>query len=416
MCWCQRNSFSDKDCFLDTNAFNYGHSPSNGDSYAPLYGGGSLSRIVFRNGINADNVSKNAMWACDAVLIGDATVQQAAHNMASSIDFDPDTCYLNPDFSQATLSIADQMYTGSPITPAVAFANCPISLTEGTDYVVSFADNVDVGQAKVTVVGKGEFSGNAIGTFAITKADIIYTDIPDLEPVLYVGKPCTPKPTITWNGKVLEEGTDYTLSYAYNDYPSSIGYAVITGMGNYTGSATALFDIEYNNIQDAVITIPEPVVFPGEPCTPKPLVVWNDVTLQEGVDYTLRYEDNKLPGNYGCVYVTGVGSYIGETWKMFYIDYPNEDNSDSNREDDAIPDDSNKPSDGSDGDSNGSDSNSNVHAGSWLKNSTGWWYRYDDGSYPWADWRLIDGAWYYFNIRGYMQTGWLKYNDLWYYL
>lgn len=60
--------------------------------------------------------------------------------------------------------------------------------------------------------------------------------------------------------------------------------------------------------------------------------------------------------------------------------------------------------------------NSNINKGAWVRDVTGWWYRYDDGSYPWVDWRLIDGAWYYFNIRGYMQTGWLKYNDLWYYL
>ena len=76
----------------------------------------------------------------------------------------------------------------------------------------------------------------------------------------------------------------------------------------------------------------------------------------------------------------------------------------------------------------------------WIKNSTGWWYRNADGSWPadctidlpWSQgistfcfdsrgymvtgWRKIEGKWYYFDENGAMVTGWRKINGKWYYL
>lgn len=54
--------------------------------------------------------------------------------------------------------------------------------------------------------------------------------------------------------------------------------------------------------------------------------------------------------------------------------------------------------------------------GRWEQNSTGWWYNYGDGSYPYSTWRNINGAWYYFNRGGYMVTGWQRIDGDWYYL
>ena len=51
----------------------------------------------------------------------------------------------------------------------------------------------------------------------------------------------------------------------------------------------------------------------------------------------------------------------------------------------------------------------------WVQNSTGWWYRNADGTYPKNCWKKIDGNWYHFSAKGYRQTGWLKLNDTWYY-
>lgn len=54
--------------------------------------------------------------------------------------------------------------------------------------------------------------------------------------------------------------------------------------------------------------------------------------------------------------------------------------------------------------------------GSWVQDSFGWWFRYQDGSYPVSAWLLNNGKWYYFDEKGYMKTGWVLYKELWYYL
>ena len=56
-----------------------------------------------------------------------------------------------------------------------------------------------------------------------------------------------------------------------------------------------------------------------------------------------------------------------------------------------------------------------VSAASWRKNSVGWWYEEDNGSYPANQWKQINGNWYWFNKNGYMATGWQYIGGKWYY-
>lgn len=59
----------------------------------------------------------------------------------------------------------------------------------------------------------------------------------------YDGKAAiTPKPTLTYNGMTLVEGTDYTLSYADNDAPGT-GKMTIAGKGNYNETRVVEFPI-----------------------------------------------------------------------------------------------------------------------------------------------------------------------------
>lgn len=54
-------------------------------------------------------------------------------------------------------------------------------------------------------------------------------------------------------------------------------------------------------------------------------------------------------------------------------------------------------------------------AGEWIMNENGWWFKFEDGSYPANEWRKLtyNGKtdWYRFNADGYMATGWFTAAD-----
>ena len=52
----------------------------------------------------------------------------------------------------------------------------------------------------------------------------------------------------------------------------------------------------------------------------------------------------------------------------------------------------------------------------WRYTPDGWWYRFDNGSWPADEWACIDGRWYYFNEGGHLKTGWLDKDGYRYYL
>ncbi len=43
-----------------------------------------------------------------------------------------------------------------------------------------------------------------------------------------------------------------------------------------------------------------------------------------------------------------------------------------------------------------------VKAAQWKNTDGGWWYEFDDGTWPENRWLKIDGKWYYFGDDGYM--------------
>jgi len=58
--------------------------------------------------------------------------------------------------------------------------------------------------------------------------------------------------------------------------------------------------------------------------------------------------------------------------------------------------------------------------GQWVRNDKGWWYKYEDGTWPANAWLYLpwknEYKWYFFNAEGYMATGWLYWKDNYYYL
>ena len=75
------------------------------------------------------------------------------------------------DFTKASVaSIPDQTYTGAPVQPAFAVTYGGKTLTAGTDYTVSWRNNVEVGTATAVVTGMGDYEGRLEINFKIVTA------------------------------------------------------------------------------------------------------------------------------------------------------------------------------------------------------------------------------------------------------
>ena len=74
------------------------------------------------------------------------------------------------NISLATISVANQYYTGKAEKPAPTVKyNDITTLQNGRDYTVTYANNVKIGTAKITIKGIGNYTGTVTKTFKITK-------------------------------------------------------------------------------------------------------------------------------------------------------------------------------------------------------------------------------------------------------
>jgi len=75
------------------------------------------------------------------------------------------------DISTASISgIKNYSYTGEEIKQAITVEAAGKQLAEGTDYTVSYNNNINAGNAEVTITGCGDYTGTVTKAFKITKA------------------------------------------------------------------------------------------------------------------------------------------------------------------------------------------------------------------------------------------------------
>ena len=143
--------------------------------------------------------------------------------------------------ASVTLSTSTYAYDGKAKKPGVTVKLNGKTLKNGTDYTVSYSNNTKVGTAKVTITGKGNYTGSVSKTYSI-KNNFKKATISGISNKSYTGKNITQSITVKYNGKTLKKGTDYTVSYSNN---KKVGTATvkITGKGSYTGTITKTFKI-----------------------------------------------------------------------------------------------------------------------------------------------------------------------------
>ena len=143
--------------------------------------------------------------------------------------------------ASVTLSTSTYAYDGKAKKPGVTVKLNGKTLKNGTDYTVSYSNNTKVGTAKVTITGKGNYTGSVSKTYSI-KNNFKKATVSGISTKAFTGKNITQSITVKYNGKTLKNGTDYTVSYSNN---KKIGTATvkIAGKGSYTGTATKTFKI-----------------------------------------------------------------------------------------------------------------------------------------------------------------------------
>ena len=265
------------------------------------------------------------------------------------------------------LDLEDGMYlpyTGSPIEPEISSAE----LVEGKDYTVSYKDAnhealsgapTDVGEYYVVLTGIYTYAGKTkeLRFFIFDWKNLSNTHNILLVPnsFSYTGQPvqfeqCSVRVDSPTGPVWLEKDKDFTLSFTttdgapVNEAPRDVGvyYAVFTGKGEYTGTASTSFSIRASNdLSAAEVTCKKYYVYTGQPVQVEDLqVTLNGLVLTEGKDYTVWYDTNgyvsqtppvgtPLPGeeNKGVtifLIIRGTGAYTGEAKTSFEI-VPQED-------------------------------------------------------------------------------------------
>lgn len=161
------------------------------------------------------------------------------------------------DISAATVSGVESSYAfnGAEIKPAVTVVLDGKTL--GTDaYDIVYADNLNAGTARITLTGKGNYTGTITKTFDITPIRLEDATIEPIGEQPWRGGAVTPVPVIKAGDIELVVNRDFTVAYSDNT-GTGTATAVITGKGNCTGTVTLTFTIVMVILPEMVSAIPD---------------------------------------------------------------------------------------------------------------------------------------------------------------
>ena len=154
---------------------------------------------------------------------------------------------------------ASKVYTGHEHTLTTTGENPELTITlkdggakliEGDDYELHYSNNVNVGQATVTIMGIGRYAGNVEKHFNITQKSINHSTVnvsfSSENTPTYDGSGFQPTPIIydEQAGKELTRYDYATTEWMNNVNAGDVSASVtITGTGNYKDSRTEYFSI-----------------------------------------------------------------------------------------------------------------------------------------------------------------------------
>lgn len=209
-------------------------------------------------------------------------------------------------------------YTGEPIYFRETGTYGTYKVTPADYQTKDTEENLtDTGEKTVTFEGKGNFTGEKQVSYTIVPYSIEQGQVQISGSLEYTGSPVIPELTVTAAGRVLEEGTDYTVEYANNTSPGEAALTV-TGKGNYAGTLSGTFTILKKDIADLTVEPIADQIYDGQPKKPEVIIKNGETALVLNEDYTVSYENNTEIGEAG-ISVQGTGNYTGSQTVTFDI-------------------------------------------------------------------------------------------------
>lgn len=146
--------------------------------------------------------------------------------------------------------VNDQVYTGTPFTPELVIRDGSYTLQKNKDYTLTYQNNVNVGVATITIVGKGNYKDNKELKFNITAKSINQLQINPIKDQTFRNAAIQPDILLKDGARILGKDTDYTVNIVNN---TNVGTATvtITGKGNYKDSKTLNFRIVAKSMSQA---------------------------------------------------------------------------------------------------------------------------------------------------------------------
>ena len=171
-------------------------------------------------------------------------------------------------------------------------------------------------------------------TFEVEVTSAILQSIAATVPAqTYTGAALTPKPTVTYAGVTLVEGTDYEIAGYENNTNAGTARLTIRGKGDFEGTATISFAIAKAPLSEATVTLDYVrYTYDGKAKKPHPTVTYHGLTLKHGsdADFTMTYSDNVNPGTATLtITATSNGNFTGSTVAHFSIVQPSAPSSSS---------------------------------------------------------------------------------------
>lgn len=187
-------------------------------------------------------------------------------------------------------------YTGDEVMPRayLSYKERGYNLTEGKDYTIVYSNNVKAGKAKISMTGRGIFTGTTTRTFTISKATLDSCSIDVVKEYDFSSKGVKPDVTISLNGVLLAENVDYVLSYPKKAKTGTYTLT-IRPKGSLGGTKkTYQYRINSISIEDCTVITEDKVYSPKSGAHVQKPVIYdtNGVKLKARTDYDTQYEYN----------------------------------------------------------------------------------------------------------------------------